>query len=99
MRWVPRPSLPTGVNHSGVPGCSVFWLLQELECGWAERQGMMLEMYATGICERVSLQRAEVCGDLPCCHGNQTNVPGLGLGWKVCYKLTVHGRVQSADIF
>lgn len=41
---------------------------------------MMMEMCAVGISELVSLQRAEVCGDLPCCHGNQRRAPRVGAG-------------------
>lgn len=98
MRWVPRRSLPTGVSHSGVPRCSVFLLLRELEHGWAERRGMLLEMYAAGISERVSLQRNEVCGDLPA--AMVTKRPSQGWGWAGrCVINWAHGRVQSADVF
>lgn len=34
--------------------------------------------------ERVSLQRNEVCGDLPA--AMETKRPSEGWGWKVCYK-------------
>ena len=52
-----------------------------------------------GISELVSLQRAEVCGDLPAAVVTKRRPQGWGRAGRCGFKLTAHGRVQSAGIF
>ena len=58
-----------------------------------------MEMRAMGIRELVSLQRAEVCGDLPAAVVTKGRPQGWGRAGRCGFKLTAHGRVQSAGIF